>query len=430
VAFTAAQIPAIENRTYPAVLAGPLYPDGIPIYPESELRRLITELAAEEVVLAYSDVAHADVMHKASLVLAAGADFRLVGPARTQISSSKPVISVCAVRTGAGKSPATRRIADVLHGLGHKVVTVRHPMPYGNLEAEAVQRFEALEDLDWQHCTIEEREEYEPLIMRHVVLYAGIDYERIVREAEKEATIILWDGGNNDFSFYRSDLIVVLADPHRAGHELAYHPGETNVRMADVVVISKVDTARREAVELVRSNVRLLNSKAAIIEAAMPIAVENPRAIAGKHVLVVEDGPTLTHGEMAYGAGYLAAEEFGGHLIDPRPYAVGSIAETYKKYGTIGPVLPAMGYGPRQVQELEETIARTPCDLVLVASPIDLRRLMRIRQPSQRVQYELREIGPVTLLDILKEKFGNPGHVAHEDLASGTPFFSAIDIRL
>jgi predicted GTPase len=266
--------------------------------------------------------------------------------------------------------------------------------------------------------------------MRHVVVYAGIDYERIVREAEKEATIILWDGGNNDFSFYRSDLIVVLADPHRAGHELAYHPGETNVRMADVVVISKVDTARREAVELVRSNVRLLNSKAAIIEAAMPIAVEDPGAITGKHVLVVEDGPTLTHGEMAYGAGYLAAEQFGGQLIDPRPYAVGSIAETYKKYGTIGPVLPAMGYGPRQVQELEETIARTPCDLVLVASPVDLRRLLRIRQPSQRVQYELREIGPVTLLDILKEKFGNAGHVAHEDLASGTPFVSAIDIRL
>jgi predicted GTPase len=429
VAFTAAQIPTIDGRTYPAALAGSLYPDGIPIYPESALRRLIAELAADEVVFAYSDVPHVEVMHKASLVLAAGADFRLIGPARTQIRSSKPVVSICAVRTGAGKSPATRRIAEALHGLGHEVVTIRHPMPYGNLAAEAVQRFETFEDLDRQQCTIEEREEYEPLIANHVVVYAGVDYERIIREAEKEASIILWDGGNNDFSFYRSDLIVVLADPHRAGHELAYHPGETNVRMADVIVISKVDTASPEAVELVRGNIRLLNPDAVIIEAAIPIAVADPRAIAGKRVLVVEDGPTLTHGEMAYGAGYLAAERYGGQLVDPRPYAVGSIADTYQKYRTIGPVLPAMGYGLRQVQELEETIARTPCDLVLVASPVDLRLVLRIKQPSQRVQYELREISPITLSDILKEKFGEAKRNAGEDLTRGTSLVPTIEIR-
>jgi predicted GTPase len=408
VAFTAAQIPGIEGRRYPAALAGPLYPEGIPIYPESDLPALIAELHADEVIFAYSDVPHTEVMHKASLVLAAGADFHLIGPGRTQIRASKAVVSICAVRTGAGKSPAARRIAEALQRLEYTVVVIRHPMPYGNLVAEAVQRFATLEDLDRQQCTIEEREEYEPHLARNIVVYAGIDYERILREAEKEADIILWDGGNNDFSFYRSDLIVVIADPHRAGHELAYHPGEINLRMADVIVINKVDTATREAIELVHRNIGLVNPDATVIEAASPIAVEDPGAIRGKRVLVVEDGPTLTHGEMPYGAGYIAAERYGGRMVDPRPYAAGSISEIYAKYKALGPVLPAMGYSFQQVRELEETIAQTPCDLVLIATPVDLRRVLCIRQRSQRVRYELREIGSLTLFDVLKAKLGSP----------------------
>ncbi len=420
VAFTANQIPNIDGRTYPPSLAGPLYPQGIPIYPEAELPRLIRDLHADEVVFAYSDISHADVMHKASLVLAAGADFRLMGPHRTQLRSRVPVISVCAVRTGAGKSPATRRIASALQELGHKVVAIRHPMPYGDLAAERVQRFATLADLDAQRCTIEEREEYEPHIARGVVVYAGVDYEAILREAEKEADIILWDGGNNDFSFYASDLIVVVADPHRAGHELSYHPGETNLRMADVVVINKVDTASRGAVETVRRNIQSANPKAVIIEAASPISVDDPAAVHGKRVLAVEDGPTVTHGEMAYGAGYVAATKFGGEIVDPRPYATGSIAAAYAKYRTIGPVLPAMGYSPDQIRDLERTIARTPCDLVLIATPIDLRHVLRIPQASQRVRYELRETGGPSLLDVVRERFGDLAHASSTDLIAET----------
>ena len=406
VAFTAAQIPNIEARRYPPELSGPLYPDGIPIYPEADLAKLIAELSVGEVVFAYSDVGHQEVMHKGSLVLAAGADFRLMGPRRTELESSRPVVSVCAVRTGAGKSPATRRVAVVLQELGYSVAVVRHPMPYGDLKLEAVQRFATLEDLDMQHCTIEEREEYEPHIARNIVVYAGVDYERILRAAEREADVILWDGGNNDFSFYRSDLLIVIADPHRPGHELAYHPGETNLRMADVVVINKVDTARPESVEVVRNNIVAVNPSALIVEACSPITVENAEALRGRRVLVVEDGPTLTHGEMAYGAGYLAAKDYGCEIVDPRPYAVGSIASTFAKYKTTGPVLPAMGYSPLQVQELEETIRATPCDVVLIATPIDLRRVVRIDQPTQRVKYELVEVSSPSLEDILRARLG------------------------
>jgi predicted GTPase len=406
VAFTATQIPNIDRRTYPPSLAGPLYPDGVPILPESELPRLISDLRVEEVVFAYSDVSHAEVMHKASIVLAAGAGFHLIGPHRTQIRSRVPVVSVCAVRTGAGKSPATRRISEALQELGYKVAAIRHPMPYGDLATESVQRLATIQDLDLQKCTIEEREEYEPHIMRGVIVYAGVDYEAILREAENEADIILWDGGNNDFSFYASDLTVVVADPHRAGHEINYHPGETNLRMADVVVINKVDTAARDAIEVVRRNTHAVNPKAVIIEAASPISVDAGEAIRGKKVLAVEDGPTVTHGEMAYGAGYVAARRFGGEIVDPRPFAIGSIAETYAKFATIGPVLPAMGYSGGQIQDLEQTIARTPCDVVLIATPIDLRHVLRVTQPSQRVRYELRETGEPSLLDIVRQKFG------------------------
>ncbi len=406
VAFTATQIPNIDGRVYPAALAGSLYPNGIPIFPESELRRLIAHHRADEVVFAYSDVPHEGVMHKASAVLAAGADFRLMGPNHTQVRSTKPVVSVNAVRTGAGKSPASRRVAQALQELGYKVVAIRHPMPYGDLAAQVVERFATMEDLDRFECTIEEREEYEPHIMRGVTIFAGVDYERILREAEKEADIILWDGGNNDFSFYRSDLVIVIADPHRAGHEMTYHPGETNFRSADVIVINKVDTASLEAVSLIRDHVYAVNPEATIVEAAAPITVEDARAIRGKRVLVIEDGPTLTHGEMAYGAGYVAAKKYGGQIVDPHEYAVGTIAATYARYKTTGPVLPAMGYGDTQVRELEETIARTPCDLVLIATPIDLRRVLLIGQPSQRVRYEMQEIGEPTLLGILREKFG------------------------
>jgi len=412
VAFTATQIPNIDARVYPSVLAGSLYPQGIPIYPETELTRLIADLRADEVVFAYSDVPHVEVMHKASAVLAAGADFRLMGPRHTQVRSTRPLVAVNAVRTGAGKSPCSRRVADALLALGHKVVAIRHPMPYGDLAAQAVQRFATLEDLERCQCTIEEREEYEPHIVRGVTIYAGVDYERILRQAEKEADIILWDGGNNDFSFYRADLVIVVADPLRAGHELAYHPGETNLRSADVVVINKVDTASREAIGQVRDHIYAVNPAAVVVEAAAPITVEDSRAIRGRRVLVVEDGPTLTHGEMAYGAGLVAAQRYGGQVVDPRPYAVGSIAATYEKYKTTGPVLPAMGYSDTQVRELEETIARTPCDVVLIATPIDLRRVLRIGQPSQRVRYELQEIGEPTLLEILREKFGSAAHEA------------------
>lgn len=407
VAFTATQIPDIEGRTYPAALAGPRYPAGIPIYAESELTRLITELQVDQVVFAYSDVPHEYVMHKASQVLAAGADFRLLGPRHTQLKSSKPVVSVCAVRTGSGKSQTTRRVSLILRQMGYKVAAIRHPMPYGDLVKQAVQRFADYADLDRHECTIEEREEYEPHLDNGVIVYAGVDYEAILRQAEQEVDIILWDGGNNDFPFYVPDLQIVVADPHRPGHEKSYHPGETNARLADVFVINKVDTASPEAVIQVRESLRQLNPSAVQIEAASPLFVDDPTAIQGKRVLVIEDGPTLTHGEMAYGAGWVAARRFGAaEIIDPRPYAVGSIKATYKKYPTTGSVLPAMGYGATQTRELEQTINAADADLVIIATPIDLKRVVKINKPSQRVRYELQEIGQPTLADILQQKFG------------------------
>jgi len=407
VAFTATQIPNIEGRVYPAELAGKLYPEGIPIHPEDELVDLIWENNVDQVIFAYSDVSHEYVMHKASEVLAAGADFRLMGSRDTMIESTKPVVAVCAVRTGCGKSQTTRHVCDALQKMGHKVVAIRHPMPYGDLAAQAVQRFADYDDLDRHDCTIEEREEYEPHIDRGVVVFAGVDYEAILREAEKEADIIVWDGGNNDLPFYKPDLHITVADPHRPGHELAYYPGESNLRAADVVVINKVDTADLANIATVRSNVRQVNPTALIVEAASPIYVEDPDAIRGKRVLVVEDGPTLTHGGMSYGAGVVAARRFGAaEIVDPRPYAVGSIAETFEEYPTTGALLPAMGYGDAQIRDLEETINTTPCELVIIGTPIDLRRVLKIERPADRVRYELQVIGQPTVEDILREKFG------------------------
>ncbi len=407
VAFTATQIPNIDGRKYPAALAGSLYPEGIPIYPESELVRLIKELKVEQVIFAYSDVPHEVVMHKASTVLAAGADFRMMGLNSTQIKSTKPVVSICAVRTGAGKSQTTRRVAKVLTDLGYKVAAIRHPMPYGDLVKQKVQRFATYADLDKNECTIEEREEYEPHLDNGVIVYAGVDYEAILRQAEKEVDIVLWDGGNNDFSFYKSDLSIVVADPHRAGNEKSYHPGETNVRSADVFVINKVDTADPEKVIAVRNTLHELNPKAVIIEAASPLFVDNADAIRGKRVLVIEDGPTLTHGEMAYGAGWVAARRFGAaEIVDPRPFAVRSIHDTYVKYPNTGPILPAMGYGDEMVKDLEATINKADVDLVISATPIDLTRIIKVNKPMQRVRYELQEIGQPTLEEILKAKFG------------------------
>ncbi len=402
VAFTATQIPNIEGRVYPAELAGASYPEGVPIYLENELVTLIQDQKVDQVVFAYSDISHEYIMHKASQVLAAGADFCLMGTGTTMLKSTKPLVAICAVRTGCGKSQTTRRVCDILRDMGKKVVAIRHPMPYGDLVKQACQRFASYEDLDKHECTIEEREEYEPHIDRGVIVYAGVDYEQILREAEKEADIIVWDGGNNDLSFYESDLYIVIADPHRPGHEVSYHPGEANLCAADVVVINKVDTADIDGITTVRENIMAVNPEATIIEAASPIFVEDTDAIRGKKVLVVEDGPTLTHGEMAYGAGVVAARRFGAaEIVDPRPYAVGSIVATYEKYPTTGDVLPAMGYGKEQIAELEQTINNTPCDLVIVATPIDLRRLMQINRPSQRVRYELQEIGQPDLADVL-----------------------------
>ena len=407
VAFTATQIPDIEGRCYPPELAGRLYPDGIPIHAEAELNDLIARYEVDEVVFAYSDVSHEYVMHRASQVLAAGADYRLLGPRRTQLRSRKPVVSVGAVRTGCGKSQTTRRVSDVLRGLGYTVVVVRHPMPYGDLAAQAVQRFGEHADLDRHNVTLEEREEYEPHLDRGVVVYAGVDYEAILRRAEQEADVVLWDGGNNDLPFFKSDYHIVVTDPHRAGHEISYHPGEANLRLADVIVINKIDTADLAPIAQVRQNVIDTNPDAVIVEAASPIYVEDPLAIRGKRVLVIEDGPTLTHGEMAYGAGVVAARRFGAAaIIDPRPYAVGSIAETFRKYPTTGPVLPAMGYGDRQRAELEATVNNTPADVVLIATPVDLGRVIQIGLPYQRVRYELQEIGHPDLADLLAARFG------------------------
>ena len=407
VAFTATQIPNIENRRYPPELAGPGYPQGIPIYEEKELAHLIAEYDVDQVIFAYSDVSHEYVMHRASLVLAAGADFRLMGGKATMLQASVPVVTVCAVRTGSGKSQTTRRVADILRGKGKNVVVVRHPMPYGDLVKQACQRFATYEDLDRHNCTIEEREEYEPHIDRGVVVYAGVDYQRILDAAQAEADVIVWDGGNNDLPFYRPDLHIVVVDPHRAGHETRYHPGEANLLLADVVVINKIDTADLANVAAVRANIRAANPEATLIEAASPIFVEDSGAIQGKRVLVIEDGPTLTHGGMAYGAGTVAAQRFGAaEIVDPRPYAVGSIVETYGKYPNTGAVLPAMGYGAHQIAELEQTINDTPCDMVIVATPIDLSRVLSIKRPFQRVRYELQVIGRPTLEEVLGEVFG------------------------
>ena len=407
VAFTATQIPNIEGRRYPAELAGRLYPEGIEIHPESETTRLIRELGVDEVVFSYSDVSHQYVMDKASAVLATGASFHLIAGKDTMLKSIKPVVAVCAVRTGAGKSQTTRYVGDLLQKMGRRVVAVRHPMPYGDLVKQKVQRFATYADLDLHECTIEEREEYEPHIDRGIIVYAGVDYEAILRRAEEEADVVLWDGGNNDLPFFEPDLHIVVADPHRPGHELTYYPGAANFRMADVIVINKVDTADLAHISAVRYSAMTVNPSATIVEAASPIFVPDPGAIRDKRVLVIEDGPTLTHGGMTYGAGVVAARRFGAaEIIDPRPFAVGTIRETFEKYPGTGPILPAMGYGEQQVRDLEETIRRVPCDLVISATPIDLTRVAKIYHPTQRVRYELQVIGQPTLEDVLRERLG------------------------
>jgi len=403
VAFTAAQIPDIDGRKYPASLAGDLYPNGIPIYSENELEELIKKFNVEECVLSYSDLPYETVMHIGSRVISAGAKFSMMGSYPTMLKSSKPVISICAVRTGCGKSQTTRAIVKELMSNGKKVVSVRHPMPYGDLEAQKVQRFASIEDLHKHKCTIEEMEEYEPHIAMGSVIYAGVDYEAILREAEKEADIIIWDGGNNDMPFYKPDLSVVVVDPLRPGHEISYYPGEVNLRMADVIVINKIDSAYPDDVDFVLENIRNYNPKAQVIFAASAIMVDNPELILNKNVLVIEDGPTLTHGEMKIGAGTVAANRFGANsLIDPRPYAVGKIAETFEIYPEIGTLLPAMGYGEKQMKDLESTINATKCDSVVIATPIDLNRFIKINKLSTRVYYELAEIGIPNIKTILK----------------------------
>lgn len=405
VAFTATQIPNIDGRKYPASLAGSLYPEGIPIYDESELTTLIKKHEIDQVVFAYSDVSHETVMEKASIAMAAGADFRLMGPTTTMLESKVPVVAVCAVRTGVGKSQTTRRIAKILKAMGKRVVAVRHPMPYGDLEKQVCQRFATYDDLDKHECTIEEREEYEPHINEGIIVYAGVDYQQILNEAQKEADVILWDGGNNDLPFYKPDVHITLVDPHRPGDELAYHPGETNLRMADIVIINKIETSDLEGIEKVRNNIRLVNPNAAIVDAASPIFVENYSLLNGKKVLVVEDGPTLTHGNMTYGAGTIAARKYGAaELVDPRPYAVGSILDTFNNYSHLSNILPAMGYGAKQMEELEETIAKAEVDAVIIGTPIDLRRVINIDKPAVRVSYELQEIGEPNLETLLKDK--------------------------
>lgn len=406
VAFTATQIPDIDDRKYPAELAGKLYPQGINIFPEEELPELIKRYNVDQVIFAYSDVPHERVMHNAALVNAAGADFVLMGVKNSRIRTAKPLISICAVRTGCGKSQTTRQVVKVLKAKGRKVVSIRHPMPYGDLVKQKVQRFAALEDLEKHQCTIEEMEEYEPHLSMGSIIYAGVDYEAIIREAEKEADVIVWDGGNNDTPFYTSDkeLQIVVADPHRPDHEISYYPGETNFRLADVVVINKIDSADPEGIQIIRDNLRDYNPGAVTIDGASPLTVDKPELIKGKRVLVVEDGPTLTHGEMTYGAGVVAAEKYGAiELVDPREFAVGTIADTFEKYPDIGTLLPAMGYGKQQIMDLEDTINNTDCDLVIIATPIDLRRIVNINKPAVQVKYELQEIGYPTLADVLKD---------------------------
>jgi len=405
VAFTATQIPNIDGRSYPAELAGKLYPSGIKIYEEKELVRLIKELNVHEVVFSYSDVNFNYIMTKASIVNAAGASFKLLGADETMVKSTKPLIAVVAVRTGCGKSQTSRKVVNILREAGKRVVAIRHPMPYGNLAEQKVQRFGSIGDLKKHHCTIEEIEEYEPHIANGGVIYAGVDYEAILREAEKEADVIIWDGGNNDTSFYKADVTFTVVDPHRPGHEMYYYPGNTCLRLADAVVINKIDSAEPKNVKTVRENIRSVNPGALIIDGASPIFVDNPEIIRGKRVLVVEDGPTLTHGEMTYGAGTVAAWNFGAaELIDPRPYTVNSITATFKKYPKIGTLLPAMGYGDEQMNDLETTINNTDCDSVIIGTPIDLGRILKINKPHTRVRYELQELGANTVEKVLREK--------------------------
>ncbi|MFN8177588.1 MAG: cyclic 2,3-diphosphoglycerate synthase [bacterium] len=404
VAFTATQIPNIDGRRYPSELAGPAYPQGIPIEPERELVRLIREKGVDVCVFSYSDVTHEHVMHLATTANAAGADWLLLSPRRTMLKARVPVVSICASRTGAGKSQTSRRVATLLQQHGKRVVAVRHPMPYGDLVRQAVQRFATYDDLARHDVTIEEREEYEPHIDAGRVVYAGVDYERILREAEKEADVVVWDGGNNDTPFYAPDLAIVVVDPHRPDHAMRYYPGETNVRMADVVVVNKIDTADRAGIETARRVALQLNPTVTLVEAASPIRVDDPALVRGKRVLVVEDGPTLTHGEMAYGAGWIAARKLGAaEIVDPHPYATGSIRATFEKYPTTGGVLPAMGYGASQVRDLEETIRAVPCDVVMIATPIDLRRLVAMDKPAVRVRYDLQEIGEPDLASIVQD---------------------------
>lgn len=408
ICFTATQIPDIEGRQYPAELAGKLYPKGVPILSDENLFDLVKDNGVDLVAFSYSDVPHTEVMHKASIVTAAGADFILIGASYTMLPSEKKVISVCAVRTGCGKSQTSRKVIEILRGMGKRVVAVRHPMPYGDLTKQVVQRFASYEDFDKQNCTIEEREEYEPHIRMGAVIYAGIDYGKILKEAEKEADVIVWDGGNNDTSFFKPDINIVVFDPHRAGHETAYHPGETNLILADVAIINKVDSATPENVEKVRKTIENNNPRAQILLADSDLKIENPDQIKGKKVLVIEDGPTLTHGDMAYGAGVIAAQRFGAaQMVDPRPYLVGTIKETFENYPSIGSLLPAMGYGHEQMRDLEKTINKTDCDLVLSATPIDLTRLLSVNKPSIQVNYGYKDNGEPTLEQIIKARLGN-----------------------
>jgi len=409
VAFTAAQIPDIDGRKYPKELAGDFYPQGIPIHNQSDLPKLIVDLDVDTCVFAYSDVSYQQVMAISAIVNAAGADFMLIGPKETMVKSTKPLIAVGAIRTGCGKSQTSRRIIEVLMAQGLKVVAIRHPMPYGDLVAQKVQRFATIEDLKKHKCTIEEMEEYEPHVARGNVIYAGVDYEAILREAEKEADVILWDGGNNDFPFYKPDLMVTVVDPHRPGHELNYYPGEVTLRMADIVVINKMDSASPENIQIVRESIAKVCPNAVVVDGASPLTVDKPELIKGKRVLVVEDGPTLTHGHMKLGAGTVAAQKFGAkELVDPRPFVVGKLAETFKIYPNIGTLLPAMGYGEQQVADLEKSINNTDCDAVVIATPIDLNRVVKIKKPTVKVEYELQEIGnpnfETLICDFLKEK--------------------------
>ena len=404
VAFTATQIPDIEGRLYPPQLAGSLYPQGIPIEAEEDLRDLIAEKRVDLIVFAYSDVSNQYVMERSAEANAAGADFMLMGTASTMVEPEKPLIAITAVRTGSGKSQTTRRVCSILKAQGKRLVVIRHPMPYGDLVQQEWQRFESYEDLDRHECTIEEREEYEPHIDNGTIVYAGVDYEKILRKAEQEADVVIWDGGNNDFSFYRPNLSIVVADPHRAGHELLYYPSGVNLRTADIIVINKVDTASWDDVQFVRENVVTANPKAHIIEAASPILVDDSAVIRGKRVLVIEDGPTLTHGGMEYGAGTIAARRFGAEVIvDPRSYTVDSITETYRRYPKIGKLLPAMGYGEAQIRDLQQTVDRTECDGVVIGTPIDLTRLLTFKVPTTRVRYELQEIGSPNLVELLED---------------------------